>query len=398
MHDAKLEITTLGKFEVRRAGQLLSQDSSYRVWELFKYIITNRNTGIVPELALENLWPDQEYSDPRGAVRALIFRLRKSLGKASAKDQDYIIFSQGCYRWNNSVDYWLDAEEFENKAQQAFNLKQSQPEQAEDLLLQAFNLYGGEYLPESYYCQWTIPMRNYLYTLYLQAVLELMELLAARRDNAKIIAACEQALLTHPYEEDIHRYYLKALVNEGRIKQARNHYTYTTNKFYQDLGIKPSPDLHRIVQAAGNRHPEGLDLNNIQNHLQEKADNQGAFVCEVEVFKEIYKLERCRGERSGLSVFMALLSIQDDTQQNDASMIEKGMEQLESVLLNNLRKGDVIARWSSNQYVLMLPGLAYEHGEKVMQRIKNAFNQTNQYLTLTTEIQPVLPPDLSKLI
>ena len=78
---------------------------------------------------------------------------------------------------------------------------------------------------------------------------------------------------------------------------------------------------------------------------------------------------------------MALLSIQDDTQQNDASMIEKGMEQLESVLLNNLRKGDVIARWSSNQYVLMLPGLAYEHGEKVMQRIKNAFNQTNQYLT-----------------
>ena len=30
MHDAKLEITTLGKFEVRRAGQLLSQDSSYQ--------------------------------------------------------------------------------------------------------------------------------------------------------------------------------------------------------------------------------------------------------------------------------------------------------------------------------------------------------------------------------
>lgn len=66
MQESKLEIITLGKFEVRRAGQLLSQDSSYRVWDLFKYIITNRNTGIVPELALENLWPDQEYSDPRG--------------------------------------------------------------------------------------------------------------------------------------------------------------------------------------------------------------------------------------------------------------------------------------------------------------------------------------------
>ena len=45
MQESKLEIITLGKFEVRRAGQLLSQDSSYRVWDLFKYIITNRNTG-----------------------------------------------------------------------------------------------------------------------------------------------------------------------------------------------------------------------------------------------------------------------------------------------------------------------------------------------------------------
>ncbi len=394
MHDSKLEITTLGKFEVKRAGQLLSQDSSYRVWELFKYIITNRNTGIVPELALENLWPDQEYSDPRGAVRALIFRLRKTLGQSPTKDQDYIVFSQGCYHWNKSVDYWLDVEEFENKAQQALFLKQNQPEQAEDLLLQAVDLYGGEYLPESYYCQWTIPVRNYLQSLYLQVVMELMELLAARGDNSKIITICEQALRTYPYEEDIHRYYLKALVNEGRIKQARNHYTYTTNKFYQDLGIKPSADLQRIVQAAGNRQLEGLDLNSIQNHLQEKADNQGAFVCDAEVFKEIYKLERRRGERLGLSVFMALVSIMDNTHRNDTSLVKKGMDQLETFLVNSLRKGDVITRWSSNQYVLMLPGLAYEQGEKVMERIKDGFNKDNRFLIITTEIQPVLPLEI----
>lgn len=394
MHESKLEITTLGKFEVRRAGQLLSQDSSYRVWELFKFIITNRNTGIVPELALENLWPDQEYSDPRGAVRALIFRLRKSLGQCSNMTQDYIVFSQGCYHWNKSVDYWLDVEEFEEKAQQALSLKQSQPEQAENMLLQAVDLYGGEYLPESYYCQWTIPVRNYLNSLYLQVVLELMDLLSARGDNSRVITICEQALRTHPYEEDIHRYYLRALVNEGRIKQARNHYTYTANKFYQDLGIKPSADLQRIIQAAGTRQPEGLDLNSIQNHLRENADNQGAFVCDTEVLKEIYKLERRRGERLGLSIFMALVTIMDDTQRNDTSIVKKGMEQLENFLVNSLRKGDVIARWSSNQYILMLPGLAYEQGEKVMERIKNGFNKANRHLTMTTEIQPVMPLEI----
>jgi DNA-binding SARP family transcriptional activator len=386
-----LEITTLGKFEVKRAGQVLSQDSSYRVWELFKYIITNRQNGIVPELALENLWPDQDYADPRGAVRALIFRLRKSLGKNASNSQDYIVFSQGCYHWNNSVDYWLDVEEFENKAQQAASIKETQPQQAESLLLQAIELYQGEYLPESYYCQWTIPVRNYYHTLYLQVVLDLMDLLTQRNDNPRIISVCEQALLAHPYEEDIHRHYLKALIKEGRVKQAQNHYAYTSQKFYQDLGIKPSPDLQKILQTASSREAEGLDLNGIQNHLQEESADQGAFVCDTQVFKEIYKLERRRGERLGISVFMALVSITDSKQKNQDTVDKSDMNALERFLVNSLRKGDVIARWSSNQYVLMLPGLAYEQGEKVMERIKNGFNRTNQYLTMTTEIQPVLP-------
>ena len=394
MQESKLEIITLGKFEVRRAGQLLSQDSSYRVWNLFKYIITNRNTGIVPELALENLWPDQEYSDPRGAVRALIFRLRKSLGQNPGTAQDYIVFSQGCYHWNKNVDYWLDAEEFENMARRALTVKHSQPQHYEDLLLQAVDLYGGEYLPESYYRQWTIPVRNYLNSLYLQVVLELMELLAARGDYSKIITICEQVLRTHSYEEQIHRYYLKALVNEGRIKQARSHYTYIDNKFYQDLGIKLSADLQRTIQAPGNRQPGGVGLNSIQNHLQEKADNQGAFICDSEVFKDVYNLERRRGERLGLSVFLALVTIMDDTQQIDSSVVKKGMDELESFLVKSLRKGDVITRWSNNQYLLMLPGMADELGEKVMERIKNGFNQTNQHLTINTEIQPVLPPEI----
>ena len=149
--------------------------------------------------------------------------------------------------------------------------------------------------------------------------------------------------------------------------------------------------MQKILQRAGTNNNEGLDLNSIQNNLKEKSDDQGAFVCEAEVFKEIYKLERRRGERLGLSVFMALVTIMDIDRKNDTSIIKPGLDRLETFLLNSLRKGDVIARWSSNQYVLMLPGLAYEQGEKVMERIKDGFNRSNHLLTMTTEIQPVLP-------
>ena len=93
----------------------------------------------------------------------------------------------------------------------------------------------------------------------------------------------------------------------------------------------------------------------------------------------------------GLSVFMALVTIMDIDQKNDTSIIKPGLDRLETFLLKSLRKGDVIARWSSNQYVLMLPGLAYEQGEKVMERIKKSYNAANPLLTMTTEIQPDHP-------
>jgi DNA-binding SARP family transcriptional activator len=324
-------------------------------------------------------------------MRALIYRLRKALGKNPADSQEYITFSQGCYHWNKKVDYWLDADQFESKAQLASSLKQTDLQQAENLLLQAIDLYQGEYLTESYYCQWSIPVRNYYNTLYLRLVLDLVELLEVRGDSAKIISVCEQALLHHPYEENIHRHYLKTLMKEGRVKQAQNHYAYASRKIYQELGIKPSVDLEKIVQTANNQDNKGLDLSSIQNNLKEKIDDEGAFVCDAAVFKEIYKLERRRGERLGLSVFMALVTITDIDHNDDSPAIKAGLDFLESFLLKSLRKGDVIALWSSNQYVLMLPGLAYEQGEKVMERIKKSYNAANPLLTMTTEIQPVLP-------
>lgn len=393
--DNCLQIITLGRFEVRRNEQVLSQDStrSNRVWELFKYLVSNRHKGIVPEIALENLWPEQEYADPRGAIRALIFRLRKLLGP-SPTGQEYIQFSQGCYRWNSEVDYWLDIEEFEQKARQASEIKSDNPMKAAEILQEAISLYQGEYLPESYYSQWTIPIRNYYHTLYLQVVLDFIALLEAHNEHSKMINICEQALLTHPYEEDLHKYYLQALLREGRVKQAQNHHAYIKHKFYQDLGLKLSPELDNILPITDSQEKNSLDLNGVQERLKGNKDEIGAFVCTSEVFREIYQLERRRGERIGISVFVALVTIIPSYVSRSSSSTKGTMDGLELFLVNSLRKGDVIARWSNNQYVLMLPGLAYEQGEKVMERIKNGFNNNNRAISMHTEIQPVLPPEI----
>ncbi|MGI5879314.1 MAG: BTAD domain-containing putative transcriptional regulator [Syntrophomonadaceae bacterium] len=384
-----LEIITLGKFQVKRGDELLSHDTnrSSRVWELFKYLLANRHRGIVPELALEDLWPDKEYTDPRGAMRALIFRLRKSLSSSS---NDYIQYYQGTYYWNPDNKCWLDIEEFEKLIQKAGELKESCPFDAEKILFDALQLYNGEFLPESFYSQWSIPIRNRYHSLCLQAGLELIELLNQRDDCTNIINICERLLITHPYEEEINYHYLTALFREGRIQQAQNHYTYINKKFYQDLGIKPSNEIQNIMQL----HNKGniTNLSELQNQLVENTENAGAFICSSEVFKEIYKLERRRGERLGIVIFLALITINVDIKSIEPASLDLYMNNLEKYLLFCLRKGDVIARWGNNQCVLMLPGMTIEQGEKVMQRIRAGYNKAHTE-NITIELQAVLPPD-----
>ncbi|MGE5423695.1 MAG: AfsR/SARP family transcriptional regulator [Ignavibacteriales bacterium] len=389
-----LVITTLGKFQVSRGDEMLSQDNnrSNHAWDLFKYIIANRYKGIVPELALEDLWPDQEYADPRGATRALIFRLRKLL---SPSNEDYIKYAQGHYLWNVDSDFWLDIDEMENLAQCAEACLGDDPGRAEEYLIQALELYKGEFLPENFYSQWTIPVRNYYHSLCLRVVLDLVDLLKKRDDHASIIKVCEKVIISHPYEEEIHLHYLEGLLHEGRVQQAQKHWEYVNKKFYQDLGVRPSLVLQKVLQKVPGREDTGLDLTSIQSKLKQNTDHQGAFICTPEVFKEIYKLERRRGERSGIAVFMALLTLRGRRGADiEERVMQIAMDRLEEYLIVALRKGDVISRWSEKQYILILPSMAFEQGEMIMDRFKKGFNERNQRVEIVSEIQPVLPLEM----
>ena len=109
-----LQIFTLGRFVVKRGETILSDKAnrSYRLWELFKYLLTNRNRSFLPETITENLWPDNNYSHSRQVVRTQVCRLRQLLNDDNSHSES-VVFVQGCYQWDNKLDFWLDAEEFE---------------------------------------------------------------------------------------------------------------------------------------------------------------------------------------------------------------------------------------------------------------------------------------------
>ena len=374
--DNCLRIFTLGRFEVYRNDVQLSQlaSRSSRVWDLFKYLLTYRDRSSTPEAIIETLWPQHNYADMRKALRTPIYRLRQILQNDS--DEQYILFSQGCYIWNNQAHYWLDTDEFENLIKTA-QTSEADPETLIDLYLRAINLYHGEYLPENLYADWTITQRNYYRRLFLEAVDALAGLYKAQQRHHEIINLCEKAIALEPFEEILHNHYLESLINTGRHKQAKEHYQQITQLFYTELGVKPSPKLQQLYRQLQNKTG--------QQQLEEQPLD-AAFYCTPEIFASICNLERRRGERTKQPAVIGKLTLVTE----NAHLLSAGLaDNVVEILLKILRKGDVVTKNSNDRLQILFSNLDLQQAKVVISRIEKQLKPKipqGCHLTIETEL------------
>lgn len=400
----QLKIYTLGQFQVKRGEHIISESSkrSYKLWNLFNYLLTQKGKSVPSGDLIDILWPNQENVNPEQALRTLIYRLRQVLQENSTSEPAmYITFSQGCYSWNASADYWLDAEEFEELCHKAGRLEDEHPEEAVEVYQQAISLYKGEYLPEYSYNDWITPMRNYYRRLYLEAIVNLTDLLKKERHYAEIRKICEKSFLLEPFEEELHLRFLEALIEEGKYRQARAHYEYVTTIFYREMRVKPSNALMSLYRRIKMDDASfEMDLGLIQDSMKDREQAVGAFYCDPDVFQDLYKLEERRVGRTGQSIFLALLTL---TRPNyslpDQKTLAEVMDILKQVIIGSLRKGDVITRWNDAQYLVLLPGLNYEQGEAVLKRIQTRFRSRykGDEVVLRLKLQPLRPTDQKEM-
>ena len=397
--EEKVYIYTLGKFFIRQGDAVISENTSRskKMWEVFKYLLSNRDKSLFPETILDNIWPEKDYADPNTIMRAQMFRLRQALhtDHASLSLAANIVFSQGCYHWENKVDCWIDVDEFEKLATRAKMQAGKNQEEAIEIYDQAIKHYVGDYLPESAFSEWITPLRSFYHDIYLSCVFDLVDLLIRNHAYKEIIKLCEQALSIDYFEEKIHIRLIEALLAEGFTVRARAHYNEATSAFYREMGIKPSDAMKSLYRLVGMETGSfELDLNTIQEGLKGKDIVNGAYLCDAELFRYFYKLERLRGERSGQSVLLCLMTlITQDYSQPPGNTLREVMQNLQDVIMDSLRKGDLVTRWNEAQFLLMLPGLNREQAALVMERIEKLF--TSQYslkgLKLQKKVETLFP-------
>lgn len=360
------------------------------------FIITNRYRKLTPEFIAESLWPEQDYVCANDSVKNLVYRLRKQLADYEHNDKGSLIISdQGCYCWNTAYPYWFDVEEFERLCSDANLIKETDPEGASQLYRKALSCYQGDYLQEKTASEWIYPLRRYYHQKYIENLIVLLQLLKQLDRNEQIIKECEKAVLIEQFDEDIHLYYIEALINKGKISQARDHYEFVTSLYYRELGTKPSvalTKLYRTIQGLSEEHH--FRMADIRDILQERDMAEGALHCEPDYFRFLCKMERRRATREDRPIHLGLISITDAEYHLPLpELLKKPMDTIRKILLISLRRGDVFSLWNEGQYVVLLPGSTRENAELSLSRISNMFKEearVSNYV-VRTSVYPIIP-------
>ncbi|HZT98803.1 MAG TPA: BTAD domain-containing putative transcriptional regulator, partial [Ktedonobacteraceae bacterium] len=260
-----LEISTLGRFEIRREQELLSGGNWNRrkVCELFKVLLSADQHRLHREQVQEILWPSSSSEQAANSFGKTLYLLRRALepelatGKGSSStyvtlDHDTVMLAQDSLQ--------IDADLFESAARQLqvkMRNRATKEHNEQGSLLDEFDgvlsLYGGDYLPEDLYEEWAQRRRDRLRRTYSWLLENAAELAV---ENAMGLRACEylQALLErNSADEQTHRQLMLIYARMGRRSDALNQYQLLREALREELRTNPLPEtveLYRTIQAG----------------------------------------------------------------------------------------------------------------------------------------------------
>ena len=390
----RLRIYTLGQFTVYKDNEVATANfrSDSKAWALLLYLITHSRKPNSLESIYEALWDGDESADPKKKVKNLIHRLRKTIDVDSkAKDKSCVVFSHGCYNWHKNAACRLDVDIFENLCHDGDALREKEPLQASEKYREAIKLYRGVYLPLFTDYDWVITARNYYHQMYLRSVFELLEIYKSVKQFSRIAKLCEKVFLVEQFDEELHRWYLEALLEEGKTAQAKSHYEYITAQLYHEFGTKPSKAFQHIYRAIKNiGDSTEYDFNHFKETLKVAENNKGALSCDFDTFAMLSQMEKRRIEREENQLFVVVLTVTGaDYRSPPPAELGESMANLNLEVANNLRSADIYCRLNESQIAILLKAYCPEKVDNIIRRIKkNAKQATNCRTVVVSNVYP----------
>lgn len=364
--------------------------------ELLVYLLLNIGAQITNEQLMEALWGDDEVENPAGALKNAAYSLRRLLTKVGL-DQECIITRDRQYAWNPDVPVDLDVDRFNKLYEAAMQNPDVSDEEMVRCCREALALYAGDFLPGLSDRYWLMTRASTLRQRYLNMVLHLSDRLLASDERSgaeEVMNLCSRALLLEPLSEDIYLRHFTALRKLDMKAAVLSYYPVVANMFLDEVG-QPLPESVREIYrwAAEGANLPMEDIRHIQKDLDEITRDdrpiRGAYFCPYEVFKHMYHMVVRNATRNSEDVILLLVTLVP-LEAPKQEMI-RVMLSVKELIKNMLRKGDVFARYSRNQYVLMLSVKNTDDYKIVRDRLLTRYEKSGMSQVLRMQVTIGIP-------
>jgi len=388
----KLKITAFGGFSMSMGGVALN-DISRKTRLLLEYMVVHKDGGVMREEFIGLLGEGEVgATGASGALNSRIHRLREDLKRLSP-DVPIIINARGVYRFNSAVECVFDFEEFERLYKDSLNTRRNREKLM--LLTRAIELYKGGFLPNRVNEKWAEPLNLRYRDMYADAVRTAIRLLEDEHRPNEIIPLCRAAVAAEPHDITLHEKFIRALISEGDRKGALTHCLYTIDLFRAKFGDCIPDEIGSLYDeltedgSAGEVHDSDVAI----ACLSESEDVTGAFYCEYEVFRQAYIIETRRSKRHKRDANVFLITLMRDSGKKppDKRAVETAMGKLFYIICESLRIGDIFARYSPSQYIMMLRFTNRESCEAVLKRLESRYREesVSGAETFVCEFRPI---------
>jgi len=248
---AELYATLFGAFTLSRHGRRVSIGRRGAVAELARYLVAHAGRQVPRDELIELVWPN---ADTRRAVHRLhvaVSSLRRALGAGASplrlEDDKYYIAAESIV---------TDCDAFDGHYREA---KAASARRAYAVAAEAFRAavatYGGEYVADRPYADWTAQRRARFAERRLDALTWLCE--HALREGY-LMALAEYAgevLDSDNPRERMHRHLMGAHYTIGERGLAIRQYHRCAELLQTELGVLPSRETQRLYQAISDDVP-----------------------------------------------------------------------------------------------------------------------------------------------
>ena len=351
-----VSIHLFNEFKIVSDGVVYDSLTSRKGIALMKFLIMQRGAPVTSQRLMREFASDS--ANPESATKTLISRTRAMLNGICPGLGGCIASEKGRYSWATLPGVTVDALE-------AIELLEAlkrgpAPEARIQLTERLMAVYTGE-LEDEYW----------LHREYLEAVYKYVELLRAGEAYNQIVDVCRRALAVDDLDEHLHILLIEAMVNLNRSEAALEEYQKVARQTVEYFDAEQSDELKASYAALveeGQSLKFNLDV--IHNELtREEQGHTGPYFCEYRAFKEIYNIQMRNLERLGATMFLGVIMLGSKS----TASREGGMGVLQEILRTNLRKGDIVTRFSENIIAMLLPMVNYSTGAIVMERIERLF-------------------------